>query len=69
MIIEKVKIVVQINGKRRAEIETKINVDEETVMNEIKNIKNVNDQIANSKIIKKIFVLNKFLNIVVEKNE
>ena len=60
MIIEKVKIVVQINGKRRAEIETKINVDEETVMNEIKNIKNVNDQIANSKIIKKYLSRTKF---------
>ena len=42
---------------------------EEEVMKEVKNIKSVNEQIQNSIIIKKIFVPNKILNIVISKNE
>ena len=38
-------------------------------MEEVKNIKSVNEQIQNSVIIKKIFVPNKILNIVISKNE
>ena len=62
-------VVIQVNGKRRAEVETKINANEEEVMTEIKNIKSVKEQIEDSKIIKKIFVPNKILNIVISKNE
>ena len=64
-----VKIVIQVNGKRRAEVETKIEASEEDVMEEVKNIKSVNEQIQNAVIIKKIFVPNKILNIVISKNE
>ena len=63
------KIVIQVNGKRRAEVETKVGVSEEEVMKEVKNIKSVNEQIQNSIIVKKIFVPNKILNIVISKNE
>ena len=62
-------IVIQINGKRRAEVETKIGTTEEELMEEIKNIKNVNEQVTNSTIVKKIFVPNKILNIVISRNE
>ena len=69
LVKETVKVVIQVNGKRRAEIETKIEASEEEVMKEVKNIKSVNDQIQNSVIVKKIFVPNKILNIVISKNE
>ena len=66
---ETVKIVIQINGKRRAEIETKIGASEDDVMEQIKSIKSVNDQMKNSTVIKNIFVPNKILNIVISKDE
>ena len=51
---DKVKVVIQINGKRRAEIETPFGSSENDIMNEIKNIKSVNEKIENEKIIKRI---------------
>jgi len=69
LVKETVKVVIQVNGKRRAEVETKIRASEDEVMKEVKNIKSVNEQIQNSVIIKKIFVPNKILNIVISKNE
>ena len=64
---ETVKVVIQVNGKRRAEIETKVGINEEEVMKEISNIKSVNELIQGSVIVKKIFVPDKILNIVISK--
>ena len=58
LVKDTVKIVIQVNGKRRAEVETKVEASEEEVMKEVKNIKSVNEQLQNSVIIKKIFVPN-----------
>ena len=69
LVRETVKVVIQVNGKRRAEVETKVEASEEEVMKEVENIKSVNEQIQNSVIVKKIFVPNKILNIVISKNE
>ena len=69
LIEDTVNVVIQINGKRRAEIECKVDTNEEMLLKEIENIKNVNDQLKNSKILKKIFVPNKIMNIVITKNE
>jgi leucyl-tRNA synthetase len=69
LIKDTVKIVIQVNGKRRAEVETKVEASEEEVMKEVEKIKSVNEQIQDSVIIKKIFVPNKILNIVISKNE
>ncbi len=69
LVKETVKIVIQVNGKKRAEVETKVEASEEDVLKEVKNIKSVNEQIQNAVIIKKIFVPNKILNIVISKNE
>ena len=49
---EKATIVIQVNGKRRAEIETNLGATEADVMEEIKNIKNVSEHIEDSKVIK-----------------
>ncbi len=67
LIQEKIKVVIQINGKRRADIETAIDTSEEEIMEEIKKIASVNDQIKGSTIIKKIFIPNKILNVVISK--
>ncbi len=64
---EKATVVIQVNGKRRAEIETNVGATEIEVIEEIKNIKNVSEHIEDSKIIKKIYVPNKILNIVIAK--
>ena len=40
LVEETVKVVIQVNGKRRAEVETKVGASEEEIMQEIKNIKN-----------------------------
>jgi leucyl-tRNA synthetase len=66
---EKATIVIQVNGKRRAEIETNLGATEAEVIEKIKNIKNVSEHVEDSKIIKRIYVPNKILNIVIEKNE
>ncbi len=67
LVVENVTIAIQVNGKRRAEVEVKLNADEDDIMNEIKKIKSVNELIENSKIVKKIYVPNKILNIVINK--
>ena len=69
LVKEAVKIVIQVNGKRRAEVETKVEASEEEVMKEVESIKSVNEQIKDLVIVKKIFVPNKILNIVISKNE
>ena len=69
LVKETVKGVIQVNGKRRAEVETRVEASEEEVMKALKNIISVSEQIQNSVIVKKIFVPNKILNIVISKNE
>ena len=59
-------VVIQINGKRRAEINIAKDSSEEDVFNKIKNIQNINDALSEKSIIKSIYVPNKILNIVVK---
>ena len=59
-------VVIQINGKRRAEINIAKDSSEEDVFNKIKNIQNINDALSEKNIIKSIYVPNKILNIVVK---
>ena len=61
-----VTVVIQINGKRRAEIKTEKDTSEEIIINKIKSIKNINDALTNKNILKSIYVPNKVLNIVLE---
>ena len=61
-----VTIVIQINGKRRAEINTRKNTPEEMIMNKIRSIKNINDALSDKNILKSIYVPNKVLNIVLK---
>ena len=61
-----VTVVIQINGKRRAEIRTEKDTPEEVVMDKIKTIKNISDALSNKNILKSIYVPNKVLNIVLK---
>ena len=65
LIENKVNYVVQINGKKRALIETKRDLDEIEVFRKIELDENVIKYIKNKKIIKKIFIRNKLINIII----
>ena len=65
LVEEFTNIVIQINGKKRGLIKTKIDSNEEVILSLIKKEKNINKYINDNKIRKKIFVPNKLINIIV----
>ena len=65
---EKIKIAVQINGKTKEVIEVIKDLDERSVINEIKKIKKINDNLINSEIIKTIYVKNKIINYLIRQD-
>ena len=58
-------VVIQINGKRRGEINVKEGTKEEEVMKEIMELKNVSEALKNKNIKKSIYVPNKIINLVI----
>ena len=62
----KVVVVIQINGKRRAEINMEKDATEDEVFNKIKNIQNISNALSEKNIVKSIYVPNKILNIVIK---
>ena len=64
LIEEEINFVVQINGKKRALLKTKRDVDEKQVLSEIKSNPNIEKFLQNKKIIKTIFVSNRLINII-----
>ena len=65
LVRENTTIIIQINGKKRAELTIAINSNEDEVIKESMKIKNIADILEGKKIIKQIFVQNKILNLVV----
>ena len=63
---EKVKIVIQINGKKREIIETSKDNNESAILDMIKNNDIIKKYLENKKIIKKIFVPNKIINLIIK---
>ncbi len=63
---ENVNIVLQINGKKRAIIFSKKNVDKETLVDEIKNNTQYNKFLENKKIVRNIYVKDRLINLIVE---
>ena len=59
-------VVIQINGKRRAEINIEKNTSEDEIYKKIKEIKNIKDALEKNNILKSIYVPNKILNIVLD---
>ena len=62
---EEFNIVIQVNGKKRAILLAKKDTSENSLFNMCLEIDNVKKLIENKKIIKKIYVKNKLMNIVV----
>ena len=65
LIEEKVKIVVQINGKKRALIDTERDISEENLLKVINNNNNINKYFFNKDPLKVIFIKNKLINIII----
>jgi len=63
---ENIKFVIQFNGKTREIIETKKNNDEEILLNEIKKSAKLKKYFENKKILKKLFIPNKLINIITD---
>ena len=63
---DNVDIVVQINGKKRALINVKKDTSEESIINKAIIEKNVKKYIENKEIIKKIYVKDRLLNLIIK---
>ena len=64
LVEDEVVIVVQVNGKKRGLFSTKKNINEIDAIKEAKKIENIEKNLKNKKIIKKIFVKNKIINFI-----
>ena len=62
---QNVKFIIQFNGKTRKIIELKKDTNEETLIKKIKEDKKLNEYLGNNKILKKIFIANKLINIII----
>ncbi len=61
----KTKLVIQVNGKKRGLLETKINISEEELIQIIKKDEKIIKHLGNSEIKRKIYIKNKLLNIII----
>ena len=61
------KIVIQVNGKKRAILEMPINTEEKIIIKKSKEVDNVIKYISNTKIIKNIYIKNKLVNLITKK--
>ena len=59
-------IVIQINGKKKDLIKTNIDISEDQLLKEIKKSDKINKYLVNTKIIKKIFVPNRLINLIIK---
>ena len=63
--VEEINLVIQINGKKRAILQVKPDVEEKTLFNMSLELDNVKKFVENKKIVKKIYVKNKLINFVI----
>ena len=59
------KCVVQINGKKRAIIDAKINITEKEMLEQIKNNSSIKKIMTNKTIKKTIFIPNRLINLII----
>ena len=64
LIDEKVKIVVQINGRKRALIDAERNITQENLLKNINNNNSINKYLINKNMLKVIYIKNKIINII-----
>ena len=62
---DKIKIVVQINGKKRSLLQTKPGISEENVLELINNDKTLLKYLNNANIKRKIYVKDKLINLII----
>ena len=65
LIKESINFVIQINGKKRALLKVKNNINEEDLLKEIQENKDTEELIKKQKIVKTIFVSNRLINIII----
>ena len=65
LIQETAIVIIQINGKKRGELKMVIDALEEDVLKSAMEIKNINSFLKDKKILKKIYIPNKILNLVI----
>jgi len=65
LIEESINFVIQINGKKRALLKVKNNINEEDLLKEIHENKGTEELIKKQKIVKTIFVSNRLINIII----
>ena len=58
-------IVIQINGKKRGLINTKLDLPEDELLKLVKKDKSINKYLSDKKIKKKIYIKNKLMNIII----
>ena len=63
--VEEINLVIQINGKKRAILQVKPNMEEKSIFNMSLDLDNVKKFVENKKIVKKIYVKNKLINFVI----
>ena len=62
---ENINFVIQINGKKKALLNVKNNINEETLLKEIRKNKQTKNLLKEQKIMKTIFVSNRLINIII----
>ena len=62
---DNIKFIIQFNGKTRKIIELKKDTNEATLIKKIKEDKKLNEYLGDNKILKKIFIANKLINIII----
>ena len=65
LVEENINFVVQINGKKRALLNVKNNINEESLLKEIRKNKQTEKLLKEQKILKTIFVSNRLINIII----
>tara|TARA_Y100000591_G_C21744905_1_gene651402 strand:- start:850 stop:1182 length:333 start_codon:yes stop_codon:yes gene_type:complete len=65
LIKENVNVIIQINGKKRGELEINTNSNEEEVIQKALDLKNISDFTKGKKIKRKIYIPGKILNLVI----
>ena len=65
LVEENINFVIQINGKKKALLNVKNNIDEESLLKKIKENKETEKLLKEQKILKTIFVSNRLINIII----
>ena len=65
LVRENITLIIQINGKKRGELEINVNSSEEEVIKKAMSLKNISDFTEGKEIKRKIYVPGKILNLVI----